>query len=99
MADLTVADAYDPAAPVTVTGRVDALDVSSGSYGSVAWWAFTVTLLSSNGTRLSVDTRFPFSAGYAAWEGCSQTAAALLPAVQDLIGKLIGHPAFTALVR
>jgi hypothetical protein len=96
IADLSIAEIYSATAPVTLTGRVDALDFSSGI--TDAAWDIAVTISSSNGKSLSVDSHYPFSGNFVGEVACNQTAQALMPAVQDLIGKVIGHPDFAALV-
>lgn len=80
-----------------MTGRVDALDFSSGL--TDAAWNIAVTISSSNGKSVSVDSRYPFSGNFVGEVACNQTAQALMPAVQDLIGKIITHPDFAALLR
>ncbi len=97
IADLSIAEVYSAAAPVTLTGRVDALDFSSGL--TDAAWDIAVTISSSNGKSVSVDNRYPFSGNFVGEVACNQTAQALMPAVQDLIGKIIAHPDFAALLR
>ena len=54
---------------------------------------------SSNGKTLSVDSHHPFSGNFVGEVACNQTAQALVPAVQDLIGQIVGHPDFAALLR
>jgi hypothetical protein len=97
IADLSIAEVYATAAPTTLTGRVDALDFSSGL--TDAAWDIAVTISSSNGKSLSVDNHYSFSGNFVGEVACNQTAQALMPAVQDLIGKVIGHPDFAALLR
>jgi hypothetical protein len=97
IADLSIAEVYSPAAPVTLTGRVDTLDFPSGL--TDAAWDIAVTISSSNGGTLSVQNHYPFSGNFVGEVACNQTAQALMPAVQDLIGKIIGHPDFAALLR
>lgn len=97
MADLGIAEVYSAAAPVTLTGRLDAIDFSSGL--TDAAWDIAMTISSSNGKSLSVDNHYAFSGNFVGEVACNQTAQALMPAVQDLIGKIVGHPDFAALLR
>ena len=97
IADLDIAEVYSAAAPVTLTGRLDAIDFSSGL--TDAAWDIALTISSSNGKSLSVDNHYSFAGNFVGEVACNQTAQALMPAVQDLIGKMITHPDFAALLR
>jgi hypothetical protein len=97
IADLDIAEVYSAAAPVTLTGRLDAIDFSSGL--TDAAWDTALTISSSNGKSLSVDNHYSFAGNVVGEVACNQTAQALMPAVQDLIGKMITHPDFAALLR
>jgi hypothetical protein len=97
IADLSIAEVYSTAAPVTLTGRLDAIDFSSGL--TDAAWDIAVTISSSNGKSLAVDNHYSFSGNFVGEVACNQTAQALMPAVQDLIAKIIRHPDFAALLR
>ena len=48
--ELTLAEAYAAAAPITLTGTLDYIDFAAGIYFSEASWDLGVTLRSSNGT-------------------------------------------------
>jgi hypothetical protein len=97
IADLSIAEVYSTAAPVTLTGRLDAIDFSSGM--TDAAWDIAMTLSSSNGKSLLTDNHYSFSENFVGEVACNQTAQALMPAVQDLIGKIIAHPDFADLLR
>jgi hypothetical protein len=58
-----------------------------------------MTISSSNGKGLSVGTHYSFAGNFVGEVACNQTAQALMPAVQNLIGKIITHPEFAALLR
>src|SRR5207247_831507 len=68
-----------------------------------------LTATSSNGRSLSVSSKYGFSTGpvfyvggggtAAAERACAETAQAFAPAVQVLIGKLVYHPEFAALLK
>ena len=96
--ELTLAEAYAAAAPITLTGTLDYIDFASGIYFTEASWDLVVTLRSSNGTHLSAREKYIFKASYMAESGCLNTAQALMPAVQNLVKKLGQHPDFARLV-
>jgi hypothetical protein len=97
IADLDIAEVYSAAATVTLSGRLDAIDFSSGL--TDAAWDIAMTISSSNGKSLAVANHYSFSGNFVGEVACNQTAQALMPAVQDLIGKIITHPDFAALLR
>jgi hypothetical protein len=94
--EMTIAEVYAPAAPVTLTGRLDRIDFSSTTDAA---WDIAVAIMSSNGKSLSVTERYPFKSSYVAETACNQAAQALMPAVQNLVGKIVHHPEFPALTR
>jgi hypothetical protein len=94
VSELQMADIYSESAPVTLAGTVDQVDFSSTS-GS---WELAVTISSSNGKSVRVHETYAFSSSFLADNACLQTAQAFVPAVQDLIAKLVHHPEFNALV-
>lgn len=95
--ELTIAEIYAPAAPVTISGRLDDIDFSSGM--TDAGWKIALTLISSNGRRLAVREDYSFKGSYVGETSCNQTAHALMPAVQNLVNKVVRHPEFPSLLR
>lgn len=102
--ELKVAEMLSDSAPVTLTGNLDKIDFSSMSGD----WTMDLTTTSSNGRSLTVSSKYGFSTGpmfqpgggqAAAVRACGETAQAFAPAVQVLIGKLVHHPDFAALLK
>lgn len=94
ISDLTLAEVYSAAAPVTLTGTVDKVDFSSTSGG----WVLALTVASSNGKSVHVDETYDFSSSFFGETACNQTAQAFMAGVQDLIGKLVRDPGFGPLI-
>lgn len=92
--ELKISTIYSANAPVTLTGNLDAIDFSSAS-GS---WNLALTLKSSNGKSISVAEQYAFTSSFYGETACNQTAQALMPAVQNLVGKAVRSPEFPALV-
>ena len=92
--ELRIANAYSSSAPVVITGNLDAIDFSSNS-GS---WNLALTVRSSNGKSMSVSENYKYTSSFYGETACSQTAQAFMPAVQNLVGKVVRSPEFTALV-
>jgi len=83
----------------SLSGALDKIQFSSVSGLTGGWWDLGLTLKSSNGKSLSAQNRYEFKSGFDAITACNQTAQALGPAVQDLIKKAVGDPAFPTLLQ
>jgi hypothetical protein len=94
--ELTISEVYAPDAPVTLTGRLDEIDFSSG--WTDAAWQIGLTVVSSTGKSVTVHETYEFKGNFVGEIACQQTAHALKPAVQDVVGKVVHHPDFPALV-
>lgn len=92
--ELKIASSYSATAPVTITGNLDLIDFSSGS-GS---WNLALTVKSSNGKRMSVAESYAYTTSFYGETACNQTAQAFMPAVQNLVGKVVRSQEFAALV-
>ena len=91
--ELKIASVYSATAPVTLTGNLDAIDFSSANGG----WNLSLTVKSSNGKSLSVNESYPFTTSFFGETACNQTAQAFMPAVQNLVGKVVRSTEFLAL--
>ena len=95
--ELRIAEIYSESAPITLTGRLNALDFSSGI--TDAGWNIGLTVSSSNGRSLTVTEAYKFTSSWYGETGCNQTAHAFMPAVQNVVRKVVGHPDFGGLLR
>ncbi|MGK9166373.1 hypothetical protein KXR53_08760 [Inquilinus limosus] len=93
--ELKIANAYSEASPVVLTGVLDQANFSSMNGA----WDLGLTLKSSNGRSLAVKEHYPFTSSFYGETACNQTAQAMMPAVQNLIGKAVKSPQFRDLVR
>lgn len=97
--ELKVAGMFDEKTPkVTLSGVVEQLSFSSSRGMTGGEWDIALRLNSSNGKFISALEHYEFNSGFAADTACKQTAEAYLPAVQNLIGKLIKSPEFKSLL-
>jgi hypothetical protein len=97
--ELKVAGKFDEKAPkVTLTGTVEQLGFSSARGLTGGSWDIGLKVNSSNGKSVSVSEHYEFNSGFIADTACKQTAEAYLPAVQNLIGKLVKAPEFKSMV-
>lgn len=92
--ELKIANTYSSSAPVTITGNLDAIDFSSNSGN----WNLALTIKSSNGKSMSVSESYGFTSSFYGETACNQTAQAFMPAVQNLVGKVVRSPEFVALI-
>ena len=97
--ELKVAGKFDDKAPkITLSGELEQLGFSSTRGLTGGSWDIGLRVKSSNGKSMSATEHYEFNSGWVADTACKQTAEAYLPAVQDLIGKLIKSPEFEALI-
>jgi hypothetical protein len=97
--ELKVAGAFAPASPrIILSGTVNRLEFSTTKGLTGGSWTIELTLTSSNGKVLEVNEYYEFKSGFGANEACRNTAEAFSRAVQDLVGKAVGSPAFPGLV-
>ena len=92
--ELRIANSYSSSAPVTITGNLDAIDFSSNSGN----WHLALTVKSSNGKSMSVSETYSYTSSFYGETACNQTAQAFMPAVQNLVGKVVRSPEFVTLV-
>jgi hypothetical protein len=97
--ELKVAGMFDDKTPrVSLSGVVTRLEFSSSRGLTGGTWDMSVTFNSSNGKTISVVEHYEFNSGFVADTACKQTAEAFLPAVQNLISKLVKNPQFKAML-
>lgn len=98
--ELKVAGLFDEKAPqVTLTGTLEQLAFSSSRAVTGGSWDIGLRVNSSNGKSVFVAEHYEFNSGFIADTACKQTAEAYLPAVQNIIGKLVKMPEFAAMIR
>jgi hypothetical protein len=95
VSELKIAGVYAPAAPAQLTGRLDTIGFSSVG----GTWNLGLTVKSSNGRSMSVAEEYSYKSSYYGETACNQTAQALMPAVQDLIAKVVQSPEFPTLLK
>jgi len=86
--ELKFAGVYSESAPVTITGRLDKIDNSTAVATD---WNIVVTLTSSNGKSITIAEHYTYNGSIigTAASTCGASASAFVPAVQNLIGKII----------
>ena len=98
--ELKVAGMYAASSPrIVLSGTVNKLAFSSARGLTGGSWDIDVTLQSSNGRSMTIGEHYEFESGFIADTACKQTAEAYMPAVQNLIGKMVRSPEFKSLVQ
>jgi hypothetical protein len=92
--ELIIANAFSSAASITLTGNLDHI----GLPWDANKWELALTVRSSNGRSMAVTANYPYVAGFYGDTACKVTAQAFMPAVQDLIGKIVRSPNFMTLI-
>ena len=92
--EMVIANVFSPKASVTLTGNLNNIDFSSAS----GTWNLSLTVNSSNGKSMNVTENYSYTTSFYGETACNQTAQALMPAVQNLIGKVTRSPEFAILV-
>lgn len=92
--ELKIANIYSTNAPVTLTGSLDAIEFSSTSGN----WSLTLTIKNTLGKSMTAKEDYSFTSSFVGETACNQTAQALMPAVQNLVGKIVKSTEFTQLV-
>ena len=93
--ELKIAEIYSSSSPVTLSGNLDAIDFSSTSGN----WNLGLTIKSTNGKSISVTENYSYTTSWFGETACNQTAQALMPAVQNLIGKVVRNNRFKTLIN
>ena len=93
--ELEKAELYSPTSPVTLTGNLDSIGFSSSSGN----WNLALTVKSTNGSEISVVENYSYTSSFFGETACNRTAQALMPAVQNLIGKVVRDSKFHNLVN
>jgi len=93
--ELKMAGIYNPSNPtITLTGIVNKAAFSSVKGFFQGHWELDVTIQSSNGKSVSATEQYDFDSAYLADKGCQKTADALVPAVQNVLQKIVSSPNF-----
>lgn len=95
--ELEMGNMIDPKSKITITGNLDSL------YGSTvlgnAYWEFKIKVVSSNGKSFDVTSRYDYESSFSAYSACSEMQRSYLPAVQELVNKIVTHPQFSELLK
>lgn len=91
---LQQAGLYSPNARTKLQGRLN--EINFGSFEGI--WFLDLTITDAKGRSLTAHEDYRYDASVIGAEACRQTAQALMPAVQNLIRKVVSHPTFLKMV-
>lgn len=95
--ELKLAGAYDPKSTVSIMGRLEEIDFSSGITDGN--WQFTLVISNARSESFTAKSAFGFSGSFAADKACQETAQAFAPAVQKLVHDVVRDPKFKQIVN
>ncbi len=95
--ELKLAGAYNPASPLILSGKLEAVDFSSGMTDGN--WSFTLTVTNNRNESFTTKSTFPFSGSFVADKACQEVAQAFGPGVQKLIEDVVRNPKFKQLAN
>jgi len=88
------AQVYQADTPVTISGKLEEVDVISIGAGH---WALTLSIKSNISEGYTVSARYNFDAAWRHDLACRVAAAAFAPAVEKLFEQVVNHPGFSGL--
>jgi len=95
--ELRLAGAYNPNSNITLSGKLEEIDFSSGI--SDGKWIFTLVVSNSRNESFTTKSTFGFSGSFVADKACQEVAQSFGPAVQKLIEDVIQDPKFKQLAN
>lgn len=95
ISEMKIAEILSEEGKNQITGNLDEIDFNSNS----GIWTLSLTVNSSNGKQLKVNENYKYSTSFYGETACNQTAQALMPAVQNLISKLVQNKEFASMLN
>lgn len=92
--ELKLAGVYSPNAKTTLSGKLEHIDASYHR----SQWEMTLRITSSNGKSAIFSDVYPYHKGFYD-SACMLPAQAFIPAVQDLIKKIVTSQEFKGLIQ
>jgi hypothetical protein len=96
VSELKMANIYDKASNLTITGNVD--KVYGSSVIGNAYWEVSVTINSTNGKSIKVNTKRDYPSAFVANTACNNMATSFSPTIKQLINDIINHKDFHSLL-
>lgn len=84
---------------ITLTGSLTRVDFDSMVGLTNGIWRMALTMSSSNGKSMNVESNYEFASDLRGTPACDKTTMAFAPAVEGLIRKVVTDARFVTLVR
>ena len=97
VSELKMAGVYDKNSDLKISGNLNKI-YGSSMFGN-AYWEMDVTVTSSNGNSITVNTKRDYPSSYLASTACNNMGTSFAPSVKQLIGDILDHKDFSKLVR
>lgn len=97
VSELKMAGAYDKNSDLKISGNLNKI-YGSSMFGN-AYWEMDVTVTSSNGNSITVNTKRDYPSSYLASTACNNMGTSFAPSIKQLIGDILEHKDFPKLVR
>lgn len=85
---LRLTQSYSPEAATRISGSLD--NINFDSHEGV--WRMALTLQDNAGRTITVREAYPYKSSWFADVACSQTAQSLMPAVQNIVARIMAEP-------
>ncbi|MDY0322127.1 MAG: hypothetical protein RBR23_10365 [Arcobacteraceae bacterium] len=96
VAELKMANLYDKTSNLTISGNIEKI-YGSSMIGD-AFWEVSVTIKSSNGKSIKVDTKREYPSAVLAYTACNNMASSFSPTIKQLVNDIINHKDFKSLI-
>ena len=97
ISELKMAGVYSKDSNLTISGNLNKI------YGSTmlgnAYWEVNVTISSSNGKSLTVNTKRDYPSAYLAATACNNMATSFAPTIKQLVEDIVNHKDFKNLLN
>ena len=91
-----MAGVYDKNSDLKISGNLDKI-YGSTMFGN-AYWEISVTITSTNGKSLTVNTKRDYPSSYLASTACNNMGTSFSPTIKQLIADIINHKDFSSLL-
>lgn len=97
VSELKMASVYDKNLDLKISGNLNKI-YGSTMFGN-AYWEINVTITSSNGKSITVNTKRDYPSSYLASTACNNMGTSFAPTIKQLINDILNHKDFAELLK
>ena len=97
VSELKMAGVYDKNSDLKISGNLNKI-YGSSMFGN-AYWEMDVTVTSSNGNSITVNTKRDYPSSYLASTACNNMGISFAPTIKQLINDILNHKDFGELLN